>query len=443
MLAFLKGLESRRWLVAAAILESIMIYEGGTYVFAYSVLFLFVFAIGHALTTSRWKPIVNFVAINILAVSFAAPKLIPVLDLLSSHPRIIATGKAISWDDFLAFFIERDSNMGSNTWEYGSYVGIMAVILYIFSIATLRKHMALVFSSLFMMLIALGNFASFAPWTLLHGLPFFRNFQLPSRSLIVVCFTMALLVGLYLTRWVQNDSKLVSLSVAGLVLFMGIDLLCYTQNICKQATIPAQVTVFRLNGPTRLDKPAELYRVAPTDSTGIGRSVTSVHQPFSQISVPDLKRYIHGAWSDQYLPLLQNKGVIDAYETIQFEHNALPVGHKEYKGEYHLVNDGEVNLLNWSPNKLIFHLRLKSADRLVINQNYWKGWHTSLGAITNHNGLLAIDLPPGEYEVALKYFPDSLIIGICLFCLTVTGVILFLFRDSRVSNKGLSPNPSH
>jgi hypothetical protein len=430
MLGFLKGLENSRWVIAAAIFESMMIYEGGTYVLAYSLLFLTCFAICYSFELRTLKPFITFIIINLLAVALSAPKLLPMLDLLAGHPRVMGLGKALSWDDFLGIFIERDNQIC----EFGSYVGLTVVVLYLFSTAILREQKALIISSIFMMLVCIGNFAPFSPWTLMHNLPLFRNFQAPTRSLIVFCFTVALLVGLYLTRLMTAKQRWVKLILWSIILYIGIDLFSFGRSIFPKAAIPAQMLIFRSSGPMRLDKPAELFRVNSASVTGIGRSVSSVHQPFSQIRVPDLERFRHGAWSNQYLPLLQNKGVVDAYETLPFDRHVSVPGDMGYKGEYYLLQKGKSELLTWSPNKLKFHVRLNSINRLIINQNYWPGWQASTGVISNYEGLLAINLKAGEYDVTIRYLPGIFLLGVCLFFATVIGMLLYYLRDTRARN---------
>ena len=60
----------------------------------------------------------------------------------------------------------------------------------------------------FCFLTAMGNFAPFAPWTLMHSLPLMSNMRTPSRFLIPFCFVASLLAGMVLDairrRWVPG-----------------------------------------------------------------------------------------------------------------------------------------------------------------------------------------------------------------------------------------------
>lgn len=423
--AFLKGLQEKRWLLMAGFIESIMFYEGGTYIFAFSILFVALYAACYSLEIWSWQPLCANIGVNILAAALSAPKLLPMLEMLGSNPRPMNVGSPLAWDDILASLIERTGG----GWETGAYIGITVVVLYILSFSLFRKQRSLILVSLFMLLLAMGNFATFSPWNILHKLPLFSSFHVPTRVLIVFNFSLALLVGLFLEKMRNASDRRVSFIVWGMVLFIGADLFLLSHSIFGEAAKTKNESVFGANFKV-VQLKRELYRVAPTQSTGLGRSVASVHLPFSQIRIPGLERFVHGGYSDQYLPLLKNQGVIDAYEPIQFAHNARAVTDADYRGEYYLSGAGELMQLSWSPNRLVFHVNLPEEGRLMINQNYSTGWHSSSGVVTNSNGLLAVNLSAGEHDVELFYLPYSFVIGVVVLLATLSGIVIVI-RKSR------------
>jgi hypothetical protein len=427
-LAFLKSFEKARWLLAAALFESLMFYEGGTYVLGFSVVFVGIYALCHSLHTRSWRPAAAFLAVNVLAAALSAPKLLPVLELLQSHPRPTDAGGSLRWDDYLSIFIERNGSLGSNWWEFGAYLGLVVVVIYLCSLSLFRKYPALILASLFMLLVALGNFAHVSPWGILHKLPLYSGFQVPTRALIVFGFSAALLTGLYLGRPGTAPPRSVTIAVALIVLIIGIDLYSLSARILPEALKPVKLPPTAWIFSSTPEKPVfpRLSNVSPDATTGFRRSVASVHEPFSQISIPGLQKFVHGAYSAQYPPLLHNKGVVDAYETIPIERHARAVNDKDYRGEFYLLDDGAAVLLSWSPNRFVYHVSLQNKNRLVINQNYWPGWHSSRGVLTRHEGLLAIDLPPGDYDVAVHYLPRSFLIGTALFLAALAMIITAL-----------------
>jgi hypothetical protein len=47
---------------------------------------------------------------------------------------------------------------------------------------------------------------------------------------------------------------------------------------------------------------------------------------------------------------------------------------------------------------------------------------------------LAIDLLAGEYEVSIRYLPGFFLLGVCLFIVTVIGIVVFILRGTRSRN---------
>jgi hypothetical protein len=430
-LMFLKGLENRWWLLAAATMESIMFYEGGTYVFAFSLLFVFVYVAVYSIEIRSLHPLVALLIANAIAAGLSAPKLLPVIELLQSHPRPTDTGSSLPLEIYVSFFMDRFKGLErsvNNTgwWAFGSYLGVVVIALYLFSFRLFKKNKALIISSLFLLLLSMGNFSVFSPWQILHNLPFFSGFKLPTRVLIVFCFTVALLAGRSLAHLGAANSGRSKLLV-GLVVFI---ILCDLSSVSFPTLGEAQrpiTTAYWANLRTEQNLVAPtLYQIPAGSSSGLWSSVPSFRQSFKQISIPFSNRNIHGAWSDQYLPLLQNRGVVDAYETITFERYALANSDKEYKGEYYFKGSGIITLRQWSPNRFEFHVTANKKDQLVINQNFAKGWNTSHGTLTSYGGLLAVDLPSGSYGLEIYYLPQPFLVGVYLLIMTLCTILLIV-----------------
>jgi len=78
---------------------------------------------------------------------------------------------------------------------------------------------------------------------------------------------------------------------------------------------------------------------------------------------------------------------------------------------------------SWSPNRLGVHVNLRRPTRLIVNQNWHPGWHTSVGAVVSEDGLLAVDLPRGVHDVALRFRPRSALAGALTTLTTIAALI--------------------
>lgn len=434
MLFYLKSFDSNRFLVLAALIESLIIFEGGTYIFAYSILFLFVYALIYSVEKRNLKPVILFAVLNLISFGLSAPKLLPMLKLLQDYPRLTDGLEKISWADVLGMFIER--NAADAVVEYGAFIGFIPIILYIVALVMVEGQWALKISSIFLITLTLGNFAAWSPWNILHTLPFFSNFRGPTRTASIVCFTIALMCGLYITRWFSSKSLVIKIFTIFIVLFIASDIFIFSRNIFNNAYIPARVSFLTQNGFIEPETPVNLFNLTVTDTTTFWNPNQAAQGPFKQIKVPGIQRFKHGAWSDQLLPCIENKGVIDAYEPIPIKSHAIASTDDSYKGEYYLLSgSGNEKLIYWSPNVLKFKVTLDKTDTLVLNQNYWDGWRTSIGHIKNNAGLLSVVLPPGRYEFQIKFIPSSFVIGCIISTITLLGGILFIFSPLHLTQR--------
>jgi len=428
LLAFLKGLDSRTWLVGAAVVESTMFYEGGTYVLGFTILFMLVYAAALSVESRSLQPLTAFATVNMLAALLSAPKLLPVLELLARTPRATDGGAGLSPYDLLRIFTDRTQSFattfhGHGWWEYGAYLGILGVTLYLFSFSMYRSHKPLVWASLFMLLVSMGNFTGYAPWNILHDIPLFSFFKVPTRALLVFAFSAALLIGLSLEEIRREGGKYATAVVAVLVVLLSLDLFSVSCRIFAEAPKPSSMFYGKLQNKETA-KAMRPYRVSLSGTSSIWSAAASLRNSFSQTSVPLDRRNAHGGWSDQYRHILQNRGVVDAYETIPVRNNARAVTDTNYQGEAYFLGKGAVTSLGWSPNRLAFKVTAHEAGRLVVNQNYWDGWRATNGMPRPYNGLLSIELGKGDHIVSLYYLPGSFLAGAGVLVGTLSLIII-------------------
>ncbi len=89
---------------------------------------------------------------------------------------------------------------------------------------------------------------------------------------------------------------------------------------------------------------------------------------------------------------------------------------------------------SWSPNELVVHVTMARAGRLLVNQNWHPGWRASVGNVVSDEGLLAVDLPPGEADVTLRFRPRSALTGavVSLVALVALAALALGARRGRV-----------
>lgn len=405
VLFFLKGLSGGRgFLFAAASLEALIFYEGGMYVLAALVMFMFAYTLGLSWQEQSWRPLLWLMGLHILALMLMAPKLFPVVELMARHRHVLGPGEPIPGLQFLSFFFDRDQTLHregvahAGYWEVGAYLGVIAALLYGYGLSLFRRQAALVVSSVFMLLVCWGNFSVWAPWTLLHRVPGMDTLHIPMRLAFGFLLPAGLLAGMVLER-MKERSRLLAL-LAALVLVA--DLFLVSGRIFGEAVRPWTLR---------------------------GRGVVSEKNVFFQEAVPRNRKFGFGAWSDQFVFVYGNKGVVNAYEPVRVKAKAVARGTQKYRGESFLVHRrGRVKNVFWSPNRLVYDVVLSAEDILLINQNFFPGWRSSLGKVFSYEGRLAVRVPTGEHRLELEYRPASFLWGVGVLCLAVFAM---LFRRKK------------
>ena len=141
------------------------------------------------------------------------------------------------------------------------------------------------------------------------------------------------------------------------------------------------------------------------------------------------------SYSDEHVYLKAGFGSPTCYEPIPVTSYVTCFQNKDYRGEYYLKkNNGKLNLLYWSPNKMIFNIDLKKNDQLIINQNYDSGWRTisnkkNRKQVNNFNGLLSLDLEKQDKSVTIYYLPDSFLIGVAISFTSIITLLIFLLKQ--------------
>ncbi len=418
VLFFLRALDdgagARRFSVFASLAFSLMFYEGGYFIFVFSGLYLFVFALLRAAGGRSWRPLKTAVFIYIVSFLLCAPKLLPALELLGQAPRPTPLYSFVPGHMLYPIFLHPSQSIQNpylplpviGWWEFGSYIGPIPFVLFLSSLLLWKKHWPLIVTGILFFLIGLGNIPGLSLWALLHKLPVFSSLRIPSRAFIFFIFSFALTAG-HVTRCLQDR-----LSVRRWLRRALLAVLC----------LAAALDLYAVNAPVFY----EAFRpVVVEESFDRGA-------PFRQVYIPWKIQKRLGGWSLMFPAVLDNKGVVNGYDPLPIEAHVLPVGHPDYKGEYYLAgNQGRIEETSWTPNRLVYRCELEGPDILVVNQNFDPNWRSDTGRIVRHQGLLAVALPAGRYHVTLTYRPLSFFLGCAVLLIGAAVCILFWHKGTR------------
>lgn len=129
----------------------------------------------------------------------------------------------------------------------------------------------------------------------------------------------------------------------------------------------------------------------------------------------------------------QNIGSLGCYETHRLAESTLLRG--DLAAEEYLapgsVDAGSVKRTSWSPNRIGMNAVLSRSGRVLVNQNWAPGWHSTVGTVVSHEGLIAVDLPAGTHDFQLFFRPWSTIGGAAATTSALAALAFLVWRARR------------
>lgn len=427
---YLKSISKIKFALAGGLALAVVILGGGTYPFAFLIMFLATFAFFNALKVRSLKPIKSLVLILIFTVSLAAVKLLPTLDFLKENIYSLQGVQPVSiktlYDGLLGNqkSLYRSKSFESTaqdpvrwyqdgrlqektfskkaTWgwhEYSAYIGVIPFLLFCAALIFLFKRDwdLIVVSSVFLLLYLGDNTILFY---IVKKLPVFKSLHGSSRFVIIFIFCIALLSG-KMFSFLENkfSARYFRYVGAGVLLIVLCDLFL--------ASYPYAWHTF-LRTPVKPVASKQFHHVHAKNN-----------------------------FYEQYPNFLGNKGTLNCYDRLKLPYAASPKffsdsePNPDYRGEAYLLNDGgDAQIKFFSPNKIIVKLNAFKKDKLIINQNYDDGWKVKRKKAVSHQGLIAVEISSQDTEVVLHYLPTSFIAGAMVSCLSMFFALIFYFKKS-------------
>ena len=129
-----------------------------------------------------------------------------------------------------------------------------------------------------------------------------------------------------------------------------------------------------------------------------------------------------------YAPM--ERGSLSCWDAYPVPESPLLQGDLPAEERLEDARAGHVTERSWSPNHIDLDVDLERPARLLVNQNWHRGWRTSAGEVGSSRGLLVVDLPAGARSVSLDFVPRSARGGLFVSIVTLLGALLVLRRQT-------------
>jgi hypothetical protein len=398
----LSSCRTRRWYPAilGGLLCGLTLLEGN-YGFVFAAMLVAIVAFWYASILLSIRPLVAAFLIGAFALAFSALKLVPTAEMLTIYPRDWGPSY-LTWPGLLASIFSRNQDLtrpitaSFQFTEYGGYLGAPFLLLAVIgALAGWRKSPPWVFGTVFFLFAYRGDTSPNAVTMWLRLLPLGGNIGLCGRWVIPLVFCVGVLAALGAQflfsrrqKWVPRlGMVLVAVGLVDAWLVCSPDYRYYFQG-------PAQAPPF-----------SQEFRQFWAGEAGM----TALNQA--------------------------NLGAANCYCCGYYIHGGKVIGYNQpgYRGEYYLLGSGQVQQIQWTPNRLTYDVNVPAATSLVINQNIYPGWRVAYGdgEVYPELGQLAVHVPPGHQRIELLYRPRRIIWAFALTVLATIALIAVWRREIR------------
>jgi hypothetical protein len=424
------GAPRRRFLVLTGACLALMVYMGGIYPLPQTVFVLGLYAVFLAVTTRSFRPVLVLAICGVVALGLAAPKLLPILEVMAKHPRLVDSTETLDFSAFVDVLTAREQDMSSghagvSQWgwhEWGMYVGWAVVVAVTLGAIAGRgtRESALKWAGLVGLALGFGAFDPHAPWSLLHHLPVFQSQHVPSRwmypSLLVLLAVTASASERLLRRTAWTRGWL-EVALVGGVAFVAYDIATIARQPTRHMFATKMPAVAESSGPFHIEQ--HLPRELVYESEWAPSSLTSEMANVGTIdcgTFPAFHNYFRDG--EGHVPGLGAHGV----------------GDKDYRGEAFIPEGaGTATVTKWTPNEVTVEVHgAQAGEHLVLNQNWDPGWSASGRKLESWHDTVSADLHESDGAVVFRYRPPTFWPGIFVLLVTLGSIGWAYHRARRV-----------
>jgi hypothetical protein len=444
VLAYLKGFRGLRARLGGGAGLALMYLGGGVYPVVITLTFLGFLGLLSVAEHGVKKTALVLGTMVVVMLGLGAAKFFPSIAFMQEYPRRADDESGFSVEALRIGLFHRDQRLETSRTQFdgshfndpdrlfqgissdfddiGMYIGPVVAVLFLAGLLTRgRSHWKLGLALPVFLWLSLGGRASPSLFNALHRLPVYESFRYAERFRLVWFLVLCLFAGLGLQGMRgllerRSPGRRPGAVVALIVAIVALDLFFVTRPIYRSAySIPPIETI-----------PFSSFQQ-------VGRLETYDAHGFT--GGTEWKEY--GSWGAQYPALLMNLGTVECYEPAYVPIHAAAMGSPGYRGEVYLDGGaGTVTTAYWSPNRLRYALDVREPAVLVVNQNYYSSWRAHDGRpVTPHNGLLSVEVGPGDRFVELRYRRASFTVGLAVSAMSWIGLIAILIYSAAVTRE--------
>lgn len=401
---FLISIDRRKLLPAAmgGLLCALTLTEGN-YTFLYTAIIVGSIALVLTLLNLSVWPLISGLVVGLFGLGLSALKLIPMSQQLTIYPKNAFGLETITARMISVFLFSRAQDLYHPSGaeflfaEYGAYVSaFFAALAVIGLVSRPLKTLPWILPAVIFFLFARGYTGDHSAVLLIRFLPLSASAGLTGRYLIPFVFCVGVIAA-YGADVLSSKFEPRGKWIATLLLVLGL-----------------------------LDS----WLVGPPNLRYL------FHDAIGQVDASrDFRQYWVNNPGIQTEIAQANLGSVNCkgYGYNDIPENPLGCNQTGYRGEYYLLGPGEVSQTLWTPNRLRYEVNVSAPSSLVVNQNYYPGWHlrSGNGELYSQNGLIAVRVPPGRNLIELVYAPEHILLAFALTMAALAALILIWRKEAQ------------
>jgi hypothetical protein len=417
----MQGRPRRRDVVLCAACLAFMVYTGGIYPLPQTVVAIALYGTAVAALQRSYRPVLLGLAAGVLAFGLAAPKLLPLLDVLAKYPRLIPSTESIDLGALVQILTAQDQDVGAHPanvnapwgWhEFGMYVGWPVVVA--ISIGALfgrgTREVTLKWVGIFFFVLAFGAFDPHAPWPLLHQWSIFKSQHVPSRWQYPGLLLLLTVTAALLERALRRSSAArawLEIALLAAVAWIAHDVGSVARQPITHTFATQMPTTPESTGPfhTEIHLPPELAYMVNYDELSLSAEIANIGTT-DCVTFPGLNSFVR-----------DSKGRARGM-------GAHGRGDTDYKGEVYVADGvGDASMERWTPNQMTVTVHGgKPGEYVVLNQNWDDGWRANGSRATNWSDQVAAQLHGGDEAIVFRYRPRLWWAGVLTFIMTAGAI---------------------
>jgi hypothetical protein len=410
---------------------AVMVYMGGIYPLPHTLVAMTLYGVFLAVVLRSYRPILVELTSGVIALGLAAPKLLPVLDVIRRFPRLTDSPESLELGTFVKLFTSRNP-VAASPWgwhEYGIYVGWVVVSVMIVGGLLGRgvRETPLKWAACAILLLGFGSFDPHAPWPLLRHLPIFKSQHVPSRWLYPGLLLLLVVSAAFLERILRRTGSArgwLEVAILGANAWVAYDIGRVAREPMTHAFSNHLPPIVESLGPFRTE-----VHLPPELATGYARDWAPPALPAEIANIGTIDCGVFSGLHNQYRDANGRTAGLGARGRTD----------PAYHGEVFIPEGaGQATITSFTPNEVTVQVTgATTGEHVVLNQNWDAGWRANGSQVLDWADTIGAEVSAPQATIVFRYRPRFWYTGLAMFIATVAGIgcASFYRRRFRASLK--------